>query len=148
MPLLYQQGMRYIHHSGLKIHGNLKSYTCMVDSRWTVKVSFFGLCPLTHISEVHCGDDERNCSNLLWTAPELLRLDEAEAKDNTEKGDVYSFGIILQEILYRNSPFFDGDISAMGKMAFWQSRPPTGKHRHGDTSPSVLRRITPKLFKI
>ena len=88
----------------------------MVDSRWTVKVSFFGLQSLTDVSEVHCGDDATNYSDLLWTAPELLRLGELRPGDDTDKGDVYSFGIILQEILYRNTPFFVGDVLAKGKM--------------------------------
>ena len=90
----------------------------MVDSRWTVKVSFFGLHSLTDVSEVHCGDDERNYSDLLWTAPELLRMGESVPEGDTEKGDVYSFGIILQEILYRNTPFFFGDVSEKGKKVF------------------------------
>ena len=88
----------------------------MVDSRWTVKVSFFGLQSLTDVSEVHCGDDATNYSDLLWTAPELLRLGELRPGDDTDKGDVYSFGIILQDILYRNTPFFVGDVLAKGKM--------------------------------
>ena len=108
--------MRYIHHSGLKRHGNLKSCTCLVDSRWTVKVGFFGLRSLTDVVEAQCREDERNYSDLLWTAPELLRLCESVPEDATEKGDVYSFGILLQEILYRNTPFFFGEVSAMGKV--------------------------------
>ena len=48
-------------------------------------------------------------SDMLWTAPELLI--ERNKTGNpfvpgTQKGDVYSFAIIAQEILYRNGPFF------------------------------------------
>jgi serine/threonine protein kinase len=35
--------MRYIHHSPLKYHGNLKSRNCIVDSRWVLKLTDFGL---------------------------------------------------------------------------------------------------------
>ncbi|BHF61145.1 Retinal guanylyl cyclase 1 [Sparganum proliferum] len=43
-------------------------------------------------------------------APELLR--EVIVKKGTQKGDVYSFGIILQEILCCSEPFPDCDLSA------------------------------------
>lgn len=35
--------MRYVHHSPLKYHGNLKSRNCIVDSRWVLKLTDFGL---------------------------------------------------------------------------------------------------------
>ena len=32
------KGMAYMHVSGLKTHGNLKSSNCIVDARWIAKV--------------------------------------------------------------------------------------------------------------
>ncbi len=52
----------------------------------------------------------------MWTAPELLRnANPPEA--GTVKGDVYSFGIILQEIELRNGPFYlrDQELEPAGK---------------------------------
>lgn len=55
----------------------------------------------------------------LWMSPELLRS-EAPPPQGTQKGDVYSFGIILQEVALRRGAFFlDGDpLSAKGKKRF------------------------------
>lgn len=41
----------------------------------------------------------------LWTAPELLRIG-CNPLRGTQAGDVYSYGIILQEIISRNVPFY------------------------------------------
>jgi len=42
--------MEYIHKSQLKFHGRLKSTNCLLDSRWVVKITDFGLGPLRHVA--------------------------------------------------------------------------------------------------
>ena len=42
--------------------------------------------------------------DLLWTAPELLRQPSLRKK-GTQAADVYSFGIIMQEVVVRGEPF-------------------------------------------
>lgn len=51
----------------------------------------------------------------LWTAPELLQKGHLPAQ-GMQKADVYSFGIIVQEIALRNGPFYvEGmDLSPKG----------------------------------
>jgi len=46
--------------------------------------------------------------DLLWTAPEILRMTERPI-NGTQKGDVYSFAIIVQEITFRAQPYFCND---------------------------------------
>ena len=87
----------------------------MVDSRWTVKVSFFGLHSLTNAANMDdCGDDENRYADCLWTAPELLRMCGFAPPAGTEKGDVYSFGMVLQGILFRNTLFSYSEMSSKG----------------------------------
>ena len=42
----------------------------------------------------------------LWIAPELLR-DEKLLLEGTQKGDIYSFGIVLYQIFGRAPPYHD-----------------------------------------
>lgn len=42
---------------------------------------------------------------MLWVAPELLPLTVIPGTPATQKGDVYSFGIILEEIIVRGGPY-------------------------------------------
>ena len=51
-------------------------------------------------------DEAQYCYQLLWRAPELLRLGNMAPAAGTQKGDVYSFAIVVQEIAYRAQPFF------------------------------------------
>lgn len=37
------QGLEYLHKTHINYHGNLKSSNCVVDSRWTCKLTDFGL---------------------------------------------------------------------------------------------------------
>jgi atrial natriuretic peptide receptor A len=44
-------------------------------------------------------------SELLWVAPELLPLTVMPGSPASQKGDVYSFAIVLEEIVVRGGPY-------------------------------------------
>uniref|UniRef100_A0AAQ5ZQ74 Guanylate cyclase n=1 Tax=Amphiprion ocellaris TaxID=80972 RepID=A0AAQ5ZQ74_AMPOC len=97
------KGMNYLHNSYFGCHGNLKSSNCVVDSRFVLKITDYGLASFRS----SCENDDSHAlyAKKLWTAPELLIYDR-HPPQGTQKGDVYSFGIILQEIGLRNGPFY------------------------------------------
>ncbi|KAJ7325205.1 hypothetical protein JRQ81_018225 [Phrynocephalus forsythii] len=101
-------GMLFIHNSPLKSHGNLKPTNCLVDSRMQVKLSGFGLWEFKYGKKTRQIMEETNCGNLFWTAPELLRMEEYPFQ-GTQRGDVYSFAIIMRELIYNHEdgPFQD-----------------------------------------
>ncbi|XP_075430078.1 guanylyl cyclase C isoform X2 [Ascaphus truei] len=83
------KGMSYLHSSKTEVHGRLKSTNCVVDSRLVVKITDFGC----HSILLPKKD--------LWTSPEHLRQEGF-----SQKGDVYSYGIIAQEIILRKETFY------------------------------------------
>ncbi|KAL3858493.1 hypothetical protein ACJMK2_013081, partial [Sinanodonta woodiana] len=97
-------GMVYIHSSKIVSHGRLKSTNCLVDNRWLLKITDFGLGNLTENIDPPNLEENERFKALLWTAPELLRM-EKRPPHGTQSGDVYSFGIILHEIVYRMGVF-------------------------------------------
>jgi len=42
--------MEYIHKSALKFHGRLKSSNCLLDSRWVIKITDFGLASIRQVT--------------------------------------------------------------------------------------------------
>ncbi|KAH3831131.1 hypothetical protein DPMN_104393 [Dreissena polymorpha] len=51
----------------------------------------------------------------MWTAPELLRdMTSSFAVRQSQTGDLYSFGIILHEIVTREAPWDDTGYTKMG----------------------------------
>ncbi|XP_052695457.1 atrial natriuretic peptide receptor 1-like isoform X3 [Crassostrea angulata] len=103
------RGMSYLHSSEIRSHGNLKSTNCVVDGRFVLKITDFGLHALrTPDPDVEEGSYAYYRS-FLWTAPELLRMQQ-RPPEGTQKGDVYSFAVICQEIVYRMGVFFMSNI--------------------------------------
>lgn len=102
--------LSYLHKSEIRFHGNLKSSNCLITSRIILKITDFGLHHL-RLNSKKC--EETADTDLLWKAPEQLR-DEQSCKQHynsstyvnrMQKGDIYSFAIILHEMIVREGPF-------------------------------------------
>ncbi|XP_036001781.1 retinal guanylyl cyclase 2 [Fundulus heteroclitus] len=92
------KGMKYLHLRGLT-HGRLKSTNCLVDGRFVLKITDYGLPMILHSQGVILPDE---LQDLLWTAPELLRN---PVQAGSFAGDVFSFSIIVQEVISRTLPY-------------------------------------------
>uniref|UniRef100_A0AAQ5XZU6 Guanylate cyclase n=1 Tax=Amphiprion ocellaris TaxID=80972 RepID=A0AAQ5XZU6_AMPOC len=95
------KGMKYLHHRDFP-HGRLKSRNCVVDGRFVLKITDYGFNELLESQKAPL--EEPPPEDLFWTAPEFLR-DLAISRKGTYKGDVYSFSIILQEVVVRGPPY-------------------------------------------
>jgi len=91
------KGMIFLHDSEIGYHGNLKSSNTLVDSRWVLQISGFGLHQLQAAELPSIMDEETYYTRFLWTAPELIR-NPMTSSHCKQKVDVFSFAIILFEI--------------------------------------------------
>nr|CAD2183841.1 unnamed protein product [Meloidogyne enterolobii] len=86
-------GLIALHRSFIGAHGMLSSENCLINDRWQVKISDFGLNMIRESQTI-------TKRKLLWTAPELLRENN---RKGTKEGDVYSFAIICCELVNRET---------------------------------------------
>jgi len=93
------QGMNCLHNTDpVTIHRDLKTPNLLVDEDGRVKVADFGL---SHVKAQ--GDDPAAYGTVgtpLWIAPEVL-----QNESYNEKCDLYSYGMVLWEILTGSDPF-------------------------------------------
>lgn len=68
------RGMNYLHNGTIGCHGKLSSANCLVDGRWTVMITGFGMSSFAPDapSAEECPDPDALAYSLFWTAPELL----------------------------------------------------------------------------
>lgn len=93
------KGLEHL-HTGLHkaiIHGNLKSRNILLDRNYQAYISDFGLHLLLNAT---AGQEMLEASAAEgYRAPELMKM-----KDVSEESDIYSFGIILLELLSGKEP--------------------------------------------
>ncbi|DAZ94345.1 TPA: hypothetical protein N0F65_000909 [Lagenidium giganteum] len=90
-------GMAHIHACGV-MQRDLKSKNCLLSENLIVKVSDFGLARFK--SKLH--GEYTFVGTPFWAAPEVIRHENYD-----EKADVYSYAIVLWELVERVDPYHD-----------------------------------------
>ncbi|KAG7037932.1 Serine/threonine-protein kinase STY17 [Cucurbita argyrosperma subsp. argyrosperma] len=87
--------MNYLHQKNI-IHRDLKAANLLLDEDGVVKVADFGVARVQSQSGVMTAET----GTYRWMAPEVI-----EHKPYDHKADVYSFGIVLWELLTGQLPY-------------------------------------------
>ncbi|XP_015794469.1 mitogen-activated protein kinase kinase kinase 13 [Tetranychus urticae] len=96
-------GMNYLHQRKI-IHRDLKSPNVLMSSNNVLKISDFGNSRLWDDKSMKMSF----AGTVSWMAPEVIRNERC-----SEKVDVWSYGVVIWEILTREIPYKDVDSSAI-----------------------------------
>eukprot|EP00249_Psilotum_nudum_P017529 c26373_g2_i1 orf=695-1699(+) len=88
-------GMEYLHSLGF-IHRDLKSDNLLIATDKSIKIADFGVARI----EVQTEGMTPETGTYRWMAPEMI-----QHRSYNHKVDVYSFGIVLWELITGNLPF-------------------------------------------
>eukprot|EP00877_Chromochloris_zofingiensis_P013896 jgi/Chrzof1/8760/Cz03g23150.t1 len=91
------RGMDYLHQRKI-IHRDLKAANLLLDENHTVKIADFGVARIIECN----GHMTAETGTYRWMAPEVI-----EHKPYDEKADVFSFGVVLWELLTSKIPYSD-----------------------------------------
>jgi len=98
-------GLHYLHSlEPVILHRDLKSSNLMMESEENTKIIDFGFARIKQENATMT-----RCGSPSWTAPEVIR-----GEKYTEKADIYSFGIILWELLTRQQPYKERNFMGVG----------------------------------
>lgn len=91
------RGMEYIHSQGV-IHRDLKPENILIDQDFCLKIADFGIA----CEEAHCDTLAEDPGTFRWMAPEMIKR-----KPYRRKVDIYSFGLLLWELVAGKIPYED-----------------------------------------
>src|SRR4051794_9754522 len=139
------------HEQGV-VHRDLKSDNIMLEEAtgggdWA-KVLDFGIAKIKQTEQsVHETDPGLTSPNLIIGTPQYMSPEQcSQASDIDARSDLYSFGVIVYEMLAGHVPF-SGDSPTAIMMKHLQEPPPSILEERGDLPASVGRVIAQALAK-
>mmetsp|Transcript_31935 Transcript_31935/g.55024 ORF Transcript_31935/g.55024 Transcript_31935/m.55024 type:complete len:573 (-) Transcript_31935:1666-3384(-) len=101
-------------------HGHLSSHNVMIDRDWTAYVGDVGLLK----AKKYAGHMFGYCNKTAWSSPEQLNEKSLTSSKVSPADDVYSFGMILWELMVNQPPFPDMNrMRLIRHVAIEQQRP-------------------------
>ncbi|CAB3409839.1 unnamed protein product [Caenorhabditis bovis] len=125
-------GLEYLHASQIGYHGSLTPWACLIDRNWMIKLTDYGIAdPLERWEKNQWvsrddiqGEDDKSqatqFTSILYDSPEMVknreknrqrRIDQdwmKQSQSRRQLGDIYAFGMVMYEIIFRALPYPEG----------------------------------------
>ncbi|KAK7401456.1 hypothetical protein VNO78_12956 [Psophocarpus tetragonolobus] len=112
------RGLAFLHHSCIPhiIHRDMKSSNILLDENFEARVSDFGMARLVNALDTHL-----TVSTLAGT-PGYVPPEYYQSFRCTAKGDVYSYGVILLELLSGKRPIDSSEFGDDSNLVGWSKK--------------------------
>ncbi|KAF9789406.1 kinase-like domain-containing protein [Thelephora terrestris] len=120
------RGLDYLHRNEV-VHRNLKSANILIDEGGIPRLSDFGLSSITKNIETVNTPTPNSGVTYRYCAPELFETGEASKVENkkaTNKSDIYSYSMVVVELVTGSVPFPDSTDYSVIHMVTKGKRPP------------------------
>ena len=128
-------GMKYLHDKKV-IHQDLKSLNILIDERGRGKVADFGNSKSNNLNSQNSARGESGVGTYAWCAPEVIKGEKASLKS-----DLYSFGIIVWEILTKQIPWEGMEVMQIVFATASENRRPELTQEQEETANETLKNI-------
>ncbi|KAI3785443.1 hypothetical protein L1987_44561 [Smallanthus sonchifolius] len=111
------KGLAYLHEECLEwvLHCDVKPHNILLDTNCNPKVADFGLSKLLDRDGTHNTEFTRARGTRGYMAPEWLFVNHPI----TSKVDVYSYGVVILEMITGRSPASDQSLESKGRLDSW-----------------------------
>jgi tetratricopeptide (TPR) repeat protein len=124
LGMQFCSGMLHASKRGMAVHRDVKPANCLLTSSGDLKISDFGLVKLFDHEVMSTGSTQTQTGAAMGTPPYMAPEQFVDYKNVTTAADVYSFGVMLYQMVKGRVPF-DGDTWDAQMNQHLRQRPPS-----------------------